>query len=119
LDKITKLNLLFDYYGDFLTKKQKDIFELYHINDLSLGEIADNKGISRQGVYDILQRTEHILYNFEEKLGMVAKHFTQKKEIEEILTILKNLKPGISYEYQEVYKQVFNRVVSLLKEGGG
>lgn len=85
MDNITKLNLLFDYYGDFLTKKQKDIFELYYLNDLSLGEIAENSGITRQGVYDILRRSQDILLNFEEKLGMVKKYTCQKKRFKKYL----------------------------------
>ncbi|MDD4568520.1 MAG: YlxM family DNA-binding protein [Tepidanaerobacteraceae bacterium] len=119
MDNITKLNLLFDYYGGFLTNKQQDIFELYYLNDLSLGEIAENNGITRQGVYDILRRSQHILYNFEEKLGMVSKYFSRKKEIEEILILLEELKQGLSSDYDKKYKVVYNRVVSLLKEGGG
>lgn len=65
MDNITRLNLLFDYYGDFLTKKQRDIFEQYYLNDLSLGEIAENNGITRQGVYDNLRRAQRALQNFE------------------------------------------------------
>lgn len=118
MDNITKLNLLFDYYGDFLTKKQKDIFEQYYINDLSLGEIAENNGITRQGVHDILRRSQNILQNFEKKLGMVEKYLVRKKEIEETLRLLEELEPGLAAGYKEKYKDVYNRVASLLKEGG-
>lgn len=118
MDNITKLNLLFDYYGDFLTKKQKNIFEQYYLNDLSLGEIAENAGITRQGVHDVLRRSQETLVNFEEKLGMVKKHIQQRKEIEEILTLLKEIEPGLELSYKEKYRDVYNRVSSLLKEGG-
>lgn len=118
MDNITKLNFLFDYYGDFLTKKQKDIFELYYLNDLSLGEIAENNGITRQGVYDILRRSQDILLNFEEKLGMVKKYLYREKELEEILELLEELEPGLADDYKERYKDIYKRIASLLTEGG-
>jgi predicted DNA-binding protein YlxM (UPF0122 family) len=118
MDNVTKLNLLYDYYGDFLTKKQKEIFESYYLNDLSLGEIAQNCGITRQGVYDVLRRSQDILYNFEKKLGMVKRYIYRKKEIEEILVILEELKSGLDPDFKEKYKDVSSRVSALLKEGG-
>ena len=57
------LVLLYDYYGDLLTQRQKECFELRHYQDLSLGEIASELGISRQGVHDNLNRTEALLRN--------------------------------------------------------
>jgi predicted DNA-binding protein YlxM (UPF0122 family) len=118
MDNVTKLNLLYDYYGDFLTKKQKEIFESYYLNDLSLGEIAQNCGITRQGVYDVLRRSQDILFNFEEKLGMVKKYICRKKEIKEILIILEELESGIDPGFKDKYKDVNSRVSSLLTEGG-
>jgi predicted DNA-binding protein YlxM (UPF0122 family) len=118
VDNITKLNLLFDHYGDFLTKKQKDIFELYYVNDLSLGEIAEICGITRQGVYDVLRRSQDILLNFEEKLGMVKKYICRKKDIEQILVLLEELESGLNPAYKEKYNDVYSYVSALLKEGG-
>ena len=118
MDNITKLNFLFDYYGDFLTKKQKDIFEYYYVNDLSLGEIAEICGITRQGVYDVLRRSQDILLNFEEKLGMVKKYLYRKKELKEILELLEELEPGLAADYKEKYNDVYSCVSALLKEGG-
>lgn len=118
MDNVTKLNLLYDYYGDFLTEKQREIFELYYQNDLSLGEIAENSGVTRQGVHDTLRRSQEILNNFEEKLGMIKKHFKRKQEIEEILKALKELEPGVSTGYEGNFSQVYNSVSLLLKEGG-
>ena len=67
------LVLLYDYYGDLLTDRQKECFELRHYQDLSLGEIASELGISRQGVHDNLSRTEALLRNMEEKTGCVSR----------------------------------------------
>ncbi|HQA59910.1 MAG: YlxM family DNA-binding protein [Tepidanaerobacteraceae bacterium] len=118
MDNITKLNLLFDYYGDFLTKKQRDIFEQYYINDLSLGEIAENSGITRQGVHDILRRAERTLENFEKKLDMVNKYLSYRKKIEKILVLLEEIEPGVAAEYKQKFTDIYNGVATLLKEGG-
>ena len=67
------LVLLYDYYGDLLTGRQKECFELRHYQDLSLGEIASELGISRQGVHDNLSRTEALLRNMEAKTGCVSR----------------------------------------------
>ena len=67
------LTLLFDEYGQLLTQKQRDCFELYYHQDLSLAEIADELGISRQGVHDTLHRAETTLTETEAALGNVAR----------------------------------------------
>lgn len=67
------LVLLYDYYGDLLTDRQKECFELRHYQDLSLGEIAAELGISRQGVHDNLSRTEALLREMERKTGCVSR----------------------------------------------
>ena len=56
LEEIVQLSILYDFYGDLLSDHKKRIFEDYVLNDLSLSEIAEQKGISRQGVYDIVRR---------------------------------------------------------------
>ena len=71
--KNMNLSLLYDYYGSFLTDKQADIFDLYYNEDLSLSEIGEHLGITRQGARDALKRGEFILSEMEEKIGMVRK----------------------------------------------
>ena len=68
-----ELTLLYDYYGEMLTNKQKTCFELHYHQDLSLAEIAEEIGISRQGVHDTLARTETALRGMEEHLGCVSR----------------------------------------------
>ena len=65
--------MLFDFYGDILTSKQKEFFDLYHNEDLSLAEIAENANITRQGVRDIIIRAEATLDVMEDKLGLAAR----------------------------------------------
>ena len=71
--KNLKISTLLDYYGELLTEKQKDLLELYYNEDLSLGEIAELKGITRQGVRDAIKRGEAFLFELEEKLKLVEK----------------------------------------------
>ncbi|MBR4435183.1 MAG: DNA-binding protein [Clostridia bacterium] len=68
-----ELNLLFDYYGAFLTDTQRDILRLSCDEDLSLSEIAEQRGISRQGVRDALTRAEKTLTEFEQRLGLIKR----------------------------------------------
>jgi len=68
-----ELILLFDYYGDLLTDRRKECFELRYGQDLSYGEIGEELGISRQGVFDNLSRAEALLCNMEEKTGCVRR----------------------------------------------
>ena len=65
--------LLYDYYGDLLTDRQKECFELRYYQDLSLGEIGEELGISRQGVHDNLSRAEALLRNMEAKTGCAGR----------------------------------------------
>ncbi|MCT4611820.1 MAG: YlxM family DNA-binding protein [Clostridia bacterium] len=83
--------LMFDFYGELLTEKQKEIYELYYLNDYSLTEIADDYGTTRQAVSDLLKRTENKLQNFEGKLGLIEKFSEQKRQIKEILNITKEI----------------------------
>lgn len=90
--KILELTLLYDFYGELLTDKQKKICELYYLDDLSLGEISEQQGISRQGVHDTLKRSEKQLYHYEEKLKLVNRFLQSKKNVENIIDIIDSLK---------------------------
>ncbi len=67
------MSMLLDYYGSLLTEKQKAYFDLYYNQDFSLAEIAEQEGISRQGVHDTITRTESILRDMEKATGCVAR----------------------------------------------
>lgn len=67
------LGLLFDYYGELLTARQRAFFDLYHNQDYSLTEIAEEAGVSRQGVHDALARAEAALRSYEARLGCAAR----------------------------------------------
>jgi len=73
LDKVTEINLLYDFYSKLLTEKQREVLRLYHCENYSLAEIASEQNISRQGVFDALKNAEKALFNYEEKLDLVKK----------------------------------------------
>lgn len=72
-DKITEISLLYDFYGQLLTERQKQVMQLYHEENYSLAEIAEEFSISRQGVHDALKNAERALSEYEEKLGLVRR----------------------------------------------
>ena len=78
------MSMLYDYYGELLTEKQKELFDLYYNEDLSLAEIAEHAGISRQGVRDAIVRSETILRDTEDKLGLVKKYSGYESKLDEI-----------------------------------
>ena len=80
-----ELALLFDTYGMMLTDKQRDCFDMRYNQDLSLGEIAEEMGVSRQAVNDNLTRTEALLRRMEENIGCVKRDMLMRRAIQEIL----------------------------------
>ena len=74
-----RMTMLFDFYGDVLTERQKEFYDLYYNEDLSLGEIAENYGITRQGVRDVIVRAEAIMTELEDKTGLL-KRFMQMRD---------------------------------------
>ena len=80
-----ELALLFDTYGGMLTDKQRDCFDMRYNQDLSLGEIAEEMGVSRQAVNDNLTRTEALLRRMEENIGCVKRDMLMRRAVQEIL----------------------------------
>ena len=80
---------LFDIYGEMLTQKQQDFICYYYNDDLSLAEIAENEGITRQGVRDAIKRAEAQLLSFEEHLGLYERNEALKSGLEEISELIK------------------------------
>lgn len=92
--KVKKMNeilehaLLFDFYGELLTERQKEIYGQFIQEDLSLGEIAKEAGISRQGVHDLIKRCNQILKGYEDKLHLVEKFMTIRDKVQKIDELL-------------------------------
>lgn len=96
MEKIFEQVLLYDFYGELLTEHQRSIYEDAVYNDMSLGEIAEVHGISRQGVHDLLRRCDRILLDYESKLHLVERFAAAKEKIREIVDIAGEI--GAMYE---------------------
>ena len=79
-----RMTMLFDFYGELLTERQKEFFDLYYNEDLSLAEIAENNGISRQGVRDVIVRAEGIMQEVEDKTGLIRRFMAMKENLDKI-----------------------------------
>ena len=79
-----RMAMLYDFYGDVLTERQKEFYDLYYNEDLSLGEIAENYGITRQGVRDVIVRAEAVLTELEDKTGLIKRFHTMHGQLEQI-----------------------------------
>lgn len=91
MDELFTISLLLDFYGQMITKRQYEILDLHYNNDYSLGEIAQELKISRQGVHDNIKRGKASLYEMEQKLGLAARFQRQKAKASEILKILQEV----------------------------
>ena len=92
MDKIYEQTMLFYFYGELLTEHQRSVYEDAVYRDMSLGEIAQERGISRQGVHDLIKRCNHILMEYEEKLHLVERFVTIKSRIKEMEQSLRDTK---------------------------
>ncbi|MBE6587275.1 MAG: DNA-binding protein [Ruminococcaceae bacterium] len=102
------ISLLLDFYGDILSERRRELTGLYYNDDLSLSEIAEISGISRQGVRDAVKKSEAELLNLEEKLGLAGRY-------EELRVQLANISRELgSIELEDEVKE--NRLKSIAKE---
>ena len=92
-----RMAMLFDFYGDLLTDKQREYYDLHYNQDLSLAEIAASSGISRQGVWDNIRRADAALRDTEARLGLVRRFAAQRAAaaaLEDTLTKLRDTVGG-------------------------
>lgn len=97
LDKVLRIVKLFDFYGTLLTDKQSLSLEMHYLHDFSLAEIADELGVSRQAVHDILKRAEQILLDYEDKLKFVERYQREQQTLEHIYTLINRLPEQVGY----------------------
>ncbi|MEJ8544373.1 putative DNA-binding protein [Brevibacillus borstelensis] len=91
LEKTNQVNLLFDFYAPLLKGKQREYLELYYLDDLSLGEIAEMHEVSRQAVYDHIKRAEKQLFEYEDKLRLSARHEQRQALLDRMESIVGGL----------------------------
>lgn len=106
LEKMTRMNLLYDLYGELLTEKQRQYMERYYKDDLSIGEIAEEVHLSRQAVFDQLHRAEAQLEFFEEKLGLLHKEREREEELHRLEGLLDQLLPANDPRRKEIFSAI-------------
>ena len=84
MEKIVEQGLLYDFYGELLTEHQRRIYEDVVLNDMSLSEIAQEQGISRQGVHDLVRRCDRALQGYEERLHLIERSLKVKETVGQI-----------------------------------
>ena len=87
-----RMTMLFDFYGDILTDRQRELFDLYYNEDLSLAEIAENCGISRQGVRDVIVRAEAAMNELEDKTGLLKRFMRMQRSVDAIVAAANEIK---------------------------
>ncbi len=118
MEKIFEQALLYDFYGELLTAHQQSVYEDAVNNDMSLGEIAKELGISRQGVHDIIKRCDIILQEYESKLHLVERFQSAKTKIARIeaLTYLEDAKPKQTTPEQMELQNKMEQIRMLSRE---
>lgn len=101
-------SLLFDFYGELLTEHQKEIYEDFVLNDLSLGEIAQERNISRQGVHDLIKRCEKTLNGYEEKLHLIERFAKTKSDMEEICQLADDADSESFHKIKELAQEILD-----------
>ena len=106
MDRLERQALLYDFYGELLTKHQQMIYEEVVLNDYSLSEVAEDQGISRQGVHDLVKRSSRLLEDYEQKLHLVERFVTIREKVHEIHGLTQN------YEGKDL-EALMNKIGSL------
>jgi len=111
VDERLYITLLYDFYGGLLTDRQKEMLEMYYQSDLSLQEIGESEGISRQAVSDLLRRTKKVLTDYEVRLGLVARHTALLGHIDRLEAHLKA--PAPSANQVRMMKDILTEIREL------
>ena len=110
MEKIVEQTLLYDFYGELLTDHQKQVYEDVVFNDLSLSEAAEERGISRQGVHDLIRRCNKTLQEYEEKLGLVEKFLKTREKVKEIHRLTQEFRKTenreLVYRIEEISREI-------------
>lgn len=113
MENVYEISLLLDFYGQLLTARQYEILDMHYNNDYSLGEIAEELGISRQGVFDNVKRGKAALNDLEQKLGLVRKFSGQKQKAEELLKYIESTKLDID---NDTFSEKLNRIEDIVTD---
>ena len=109
-----ELAYLYDFYGELLNEHQRQIYEDFVLNDLSLGEIAAEEGISRQGVHDLIKRCSKKLQDYENKLHLVEKFLRIKEDVAGIHELAKQCKESHDESILNEIETISNKILEEL-----
>ena len=109
--------MLLDFYGELLTNKQRECFDLHYNEDLSLSEIAEQLGISRQGVWDNIRRAESAMEDIEEKTGLLRRFEENRTALTELRQTLAELTESPEGRPRELARQAMETVTTLISRG--
>ncbi len=112
-DKIEQA-YLYDFYGELLNEHQKRIYEDFVFHDLSLSEIADEEGISRQGVHDLIKRCTRTLEGFEEKLHLIEKFRKAKEMVEQIYSLTESFRQNHDETVMKEIERISGQILEEL-----
>lgn len=116
MEKIFEQALLYDFYGELLTEHQKSVYEDAVYHDMSLAEIAEEHGISRQGVHDLLRRCDRILQDYEAKLHLVERFAGAKSRIREIEQLTQHAAQDPDASIDDCMRRIKELAGELLEE---
>lgn len=119
IEKIVRMTLLLDTYGNLVTDRQREFFNLHYNHDLSLAEIAEQYGVSRQCVHDVIQRTEKSLEAFEGRLGILAKNQALMNRLEKIQKELRQISVNASQDIKPALQRLEKEIAEILFEQEG
>lgn len=101
MEDFAKTSMLFDIYGGLLTDKKKCVMEMYHEDDMSLSEIAEELEVSRAAVHDSLRSAERLLCSYEDKLGILADYLLKEKLADELRTYISEARDLLAKDMAE------------------
>lgn len=107
MEKFVEQTLLYDFYGGLLTERQQQVYESVVLEDYSLSEVAEDLGISRQGVHDMIKRCNHTLEEYESRLHLVEKFLCIRKQVQKIKEL------AVGYNAGEI-TEISNKILEEL-----
>ena len=107
MEKFVEQTLLYDFYGELLTERQQQVYESVVLEDYSLSEVAEDLGISRQGVHDMIKRCNHTLEEYESRLHLVEKFLCIRKQVQKIKAL------AVGYNAGEI-TEISNKILEEL-----
>ncbi len=117
MDKKAQVGLLFSFYRNMLTDRQNECVDLYYNEDLSLSEISEHLGITRQGVRDNIKRAEQSMYDIEQRLGLASKFLRIQEKLDNIDDIIREIEqsPNVRYLSDDI-KHKINDILTIISD---